>query len=60
MTSKREALDKEIKQLFEDARPLSKEELKAFGEKNRELMSSPSFQVSVLKDQRKHKQTATQ
>jgi len=55
----REELDKEIKQMFEDARPLSKDELKVFGEKNREIMTSPSFKDAVLKDQIKHKQTAT-
>lgn len=52
--STREALDKEIKQMFADARPLSKDELKAFGEKNREIMSSSSFKGAVLKDQMKH------
>jgi len=60
MMKTREELDKEIEKMFEDARPLSKDELKAFGEKNREIMASESFRAAVLKDQIKHKQTATQ
>ena len=53
----REELDKEIKQMFKNARWLSKDELRAFGEKNREILSSPSFKAAALKDQMKQHKT---
>lgn len=52
-----EELDKEIEQMFKDATPLSKDELQAFGEKNRTIMSRPSFRAAVLRDQIKHEQS---
>jgi hypothetical protein len=52
-----EELDVEIKQMFEDATPLSKDELQAFGEKNREIMEHPSFKAAVLRDHIKHEQS---
>lgn len=47
-------IDKEIDKMFKDARPLTQDELKAFGEKNREILSSPSFKDAALKDQMEH------
>jgi len=42
-------LNQEIDELFAKSRPLSQEELKSFGEKNREIIDSPSFRANVPK-----------
>ena len=50
MGTNTEELDFEIKKMFADAKPLTQAELKSFGEKNREIMESPSFKAGVIED----------
>lgn len=52
--TKTDELNVQIKKMFTDATPLTEDDLKSFGKKNREIMKRPSFKAGVLKDQIKH------